>query len=206
MTFDLRPYQIEALQAISDAQRLGVRRQFVVLPTGTGKTVCFANLHKALDHPYPMLVVAHREELLDQAAQKIQQSNPELSVSIEQGNNHAERTDVVVASVATLGRADGRRIQRFERHYFNTVVVDEAHHAAAPTYRRVLDYFDSALRIGFTATPQRTDNARLTDVFEEVVFYRSIIDMIKEGWLSPLVGYRINSSVDIRSVRVVRGD
>lgn len=206
MSFDLRPYQTEALRSIALAQRAGIQRQFVVLPTGTGKTVCFANLHTALENPYPMLVIAHREELLDQAAQKIKQSNPELSLSFEQGQNHAERTDVVVASVATLGRADGRRIQKFERHYFNTVIVDEAHHAAAPTYRRILDYFDSALRIGFTATPQRTDNARLTDVFEEVVFYRSIVDMIKEGWLSPLVGYRLNSSVDIRNVRLVHGD
>lgn len=206
MSFQLRPYQYEALEAIRTAHAAGVRRQFVVLPTGTGKTVLFSHLHEALVNPYPMLVLAHREELLEQAAAKIHQANPGLSVEIEQGSRYAQRPDVVVASVASLGRADGRRIGRFERDYFSAIVVDEAHHAAAPSYGRVLDYFGDAFRIGFTATPQRTDNTRLTDIFDEVVFYRSIIDMIHEGWLCPLVGYRLTTSVDLSRVRIVKGD
>lgn len=198
---DLRPYQIEALQAIDDYEARGIRRQLLVLPTGTGKTIVFSHLNR-----FPLLVLAHREELLEQAAEKIRLANPEVSVEIEQGQRYSGRSDVVVASVPTLGRANSERLSVFERGYFRCVVIDEAHHAAAPTYRRVLDYFDGALRIGVTATPQRGDNVRLDDVFEEVVYFKEIKEMISDGWLAPLVGYRINSNCDIGGVATRAGD
>ena len=206
MTFDLRPYQNDALLAIKEANERGVKKQFVVLPTGTGKTVVFSHLDQALPDCYPLLILAHREELLAQAKEKIEAANPGLIVSVEQGANYAQSSDVVIASVPTLGRAKSSRLARFSRRYFKTVVIDEAHHAAAPTYKRILDYFDDAVRIGFTATPQRGDSTTLSDVFDEIVFYRNIIDMIKEGWLSPLSGYRLHTDVDLSTVKIVRGD
>ena len=197
----LRPYQIEALSAVDDYEAQNIRRQLIVLPTGTGKTVIFSHLNR-----FPLLVLAHREELLEQAAEKIKHANPGVQVEIEQGQRYSGRAEVVVASVPTLGRADSNRLTAFDRDFFSCVVVDEAHHAAAPTYRRVLDYFDKALRIGVTATPQRGDNVRLDDVFEEIVYFKDIKEMIADGWLSPLVGYRIHSGCDISHVATRAGD
>jgi len=101
MTFSLRPYQQEALDAIISYADKGVKRQLVVLPTGAGKTVIFSHLPLIKKDSLPMLVLAHRAELLDQARNKIMASNPELSVEIEQAERKAGHCDVVVASVAT---------------------------------------------------------------------------------------------------------
>lgn len=154
-----------------------------------------------------MLVLAHREELLDQAADKIRQANPGLRVEIEQGERYAdtERCDVVIASVPTLGRG-GKRIERFDPNYFRAIVTDEAHHGAAPTYRRIYDYFHPDVHVGFTATPQRGDSIRLTDVFQEVVYYKNILEMIESGYLTRLVGYRVNTDTSLESVPVRGGD
>lgn len=199
----LRPYQQEALQAIDNAKNKGVRRQLVVIPTGGGKTVVFAELPKKYGRT---LVLAHREELLHQAKEKIEWANPELEVAIEQGQNYAGRADIVVASVPTLGRQDSKRLEAYERDYFECVVIDEAHHAAAPSYGRILDHFGDALRIGVTATPQRGDRTRLTDVFDEIVYFKSISDLITEGYLSGLVGYRIPTDVSLDGITVRNGD
>jgi len=154
----------------------------------------------------PMLVLAHRSELLIQAKDKIETINKDLSVGIEQAENKAGYSDVVVASVPTLGRESSSRIEQYPKDYFKTIVVDEAHHAAAPSYRRILDYFKPDLLLGVTATPQRSDSVRLIDVFQEIVYYKSIQDLIKEGWLSPLVGYRVKTSTDISDVEIQNGE
>jgi ATP-dependent helicase IRC3 len=153
-----------------------------------------------------MLVLAHRSELLIQAKDKIETINKDLSVGIEQADNKAGYVDVVVASVPTLGRESSSRIEKYPKNYFKTIVVDEAHHAAAPSYRRILDYFTPELLLGVTATPQRSDSVRLIDVFQEIVYYKSIQDLIKEGWLSPLVGYRVKTSTDISDVEIQNGE
>jgi hypothetical protein len=153
-----------------------------------------------------MLILAHREELLTQAKEKLEWSNPNLTVEIEQADKHAGQVDVVIASVPTLGRDSSDRIKKFSPEYFKTIVVDEAHHAAAPSYRRILDYFNSSLTLGVTATPQRSDNTRLTDVFDEIVYYKTIVDLIEEGWLSRIVGYRIKTDTDISEVQTREGD
>jgi ATP-dependent helicase IRC3 len=206
MTFSLRPYQQEALDAILHHEDNGIKRQLVVLPTGAGKTVIFSHLPKIRSHSLPMLVLAHREELLDQARSKILASNPELSVEVEQASRHAGHVDVVVASVATLGRNNTPRINDYPKDYFKSIVIDEAHHAAAPSYRRVIDYFNSDFVLGVTATPQRSDSTRLIDVFEEIVYYKSIQDLIQDGWLAPLVGYRVKTNTDISKVEITNGD
>lgn len=199
---ELRPYQKHAIEAITAYEALGVRRQLLVMATGLGKTVVFCSLPKVRANSTPMLVLAHREELLDQAAAKVIAINPELTVSKEQADSFADlSSDVVVASVPTLGREGSSRIERFPRDHFKVVVVDEAHHAAASTYRRILDYFLPDLTLGVTATPQRGDNVRLSDVFDEVVFHYSILEGMKADFLTPLVGYRLQTKTDISGVK-----
>jgi ATP-dependent helicase IRC3 len=144
----LRPYQLEALDAVAHGREAGSNRLLEKMPTGTGKTVMFAELLHRLEPwlaTFPavhrkMLVIAHREELLDQAAEKIRTANPGLMVMVEQADRHASiYADVIVASIQTLAGAKFRRLKRFiERTTFRIVVVDEAHHAAAPTYRTAL--------------------------------------------------------------------
>jgi ATP-dependent helicase IRC3 len=206
MSIALRPYQEEALSSISTNLENGINKQLVVLPTGAGKTVIFSHLPKFLSTSLPMLVLAHRGELLTQAQEKILWSNPQLDVQIEKAELHADMCDVVVASVPTLGRAESERILKYPKDYFKTIVIDEAHHAAAPTYRRIIDYFNYDLLLGVTATPQRSDSVRLTDVFQEIVYYKTIQDLIQDGYLCRLVGYRVKTDTDISEVETNNGD
>jgi len=206
MTYELRPYQKEAIDSINSNYSNGIKNQLVVLPTGAGKTVIFSHIPKINPQFLPMLVLAHRSELLDQARNKIMASNPELTVEIEQAERKAGYTDVVVASVATLGRNNTPRIMAYPQDYFKSIVIDEAHHAAAPTYRRIIDYFKSDFLLGVTATPQRSDSTRLIDVFDEIVYYKTIQDLIEDKWLCPLVGYRVKSETDISEVEIQNGD
>jgi superfamily II DNA or RNA helicase len=206
MNIQLRPYQTEALQSIQLHLDRGVNKQLVVLPTGSGKTVIFSNIPQTIKDSLPMLVLAHRGELLTQAKEKILWSNPHLDVQIEKAENTAELCDVVVASVPTLGRADSERIKKYPKDYFKTIIVDEAHHAAAETYRRILDYFQPTFLLGVTATPQRSDSVRLTDIFDEITYYKTIQDLIKEGYLCRLIGYRIQTDTDISEVETSHGD
>jgi ATP-dependent helicase IRC3 len=206
MNIKLRPYQQEALDSICQNYANGINKQLVVLPTGAGKTVIFSHLPLIKQDCLPMLVLAHRSELLDQARTKIMASNPELTVEIEQAERKAGKVDVVVASVATLGRNGTPRIEEYPKDYFKSIVIDEAHHAAAPTYRRIVDYFSPDFLLGVTATPQRSDSTRLIDVFQEIVYYKSIQDLIEDKWLCPLVGFRVESNTDISQVQITNGD
>jgi ATP-dependent helicase IRC3 len=139
---NLRPYQRECLERILVRYKQGRRRLLVSLPTGTGKTVIFAKMPEFLAMKKRMLVLAHRQELLDQAAAKFHAVAPELRVGIEQGERSAPSdARVVLASVPTVGRLESRRLQRLDPEQFYVVVVDEAHHAVAPSYRRVFDHF-----------------------------------------------------------------
>lgn len=154
-----------------------------------------------------MLVVAHREELLDQAAEKLAMSNPSLKVGKEQAQHRADRDcDVVVASIQTLGRAGSDRIEKWHPSHFKTIVIDEAHHAAASTYQNLLGYFKPQLTLGVTATPQRGDNVKLIGTFDEVVYYKSILELIEAGYLCNLIGYRVDTNTDISDVRSNAGD
>lgn len=210
---NLRPYQQACRRAILDAYRQGVRRALVVLPTGTGKTVIFASLPQYFRMKNRMLVLAHREELLEQAREKFHRAIPNLPVGIEQAAQRAVPGDrVVLASVSTLGRKGSTRLQALNPDEFKLVVVDEAHHAVAPTYRRILDYLGlfekgtEKLLLGFTATPVRGDRRGLQEVFERIVFSRSIGDMIAAGYLCDLRGYRVSTETDLSDIRTRHGD
>jgi len=209
----LRDYQAECLQTIKDKYLAGTRRQVICLPTGTGKTVIFAQFPAFFHMKKRMLVLAHREELLDQARQKILLANPHLQVEIEQGARHADpESDVVIASVQTLGRQDSRRLQDLSSEEFYLLVVDEAHHAPASTYRRILDHFgvlepgSQKLLVGFTATPKRGDGQGLDTVFQEITYSRTLPEMIERGYLAPLAAFRVETEVDLSRVKTRMGD
>jgi superfamily II DNA or RNA helicase len=211
--YRLRDYQRECLETIMDRYRSGIRRQLTCLPTGSGKTVIFADFPRYFRMQNQMLVLAHRAELLEQACDKIRRANPDLGVAVEQAGRSADPDcDVVVASVPTLGRKGSKRLQRLNPDRFFLVVVDEAHHATAATYRRVLEYFGvfdpqtRKLLVGFTATPKRGDGQGLDAVFQEIVFSRGLPEMIQAGYLAPVAGYRLETDIDLSRVKTRMGD
>lgn len=211
--FKLRDYQRECLEAIMAKYRAGVRRQLTCLPTGSGKTVIFAEFPRYFRMRNQMLVLAHRAELLEQACEKLRRANPDLKIAVEQAGRIADPAcDVVVASVPTLGRRDSKRLQRLDPNRFFLIVVDEAHHATAVSYKRVLEYFGvfeadtSKLLVGFTATPKRGDGQGLDAVFQEIVFSRSLPEMIHARYLAPVAAYRVETDIDLSRVKTRMGD
>lgn len=209
---NLRPYQTEALISVRDAYKAGKRRVLVSLPTGTGKTVVFAHFPSAFKMKKRLLVLAHREELLLQAEDKFRLVGPELVVGIEQASARAPTgAQVVIASVATLARSP-KRLERLEPDDFSIIIVDEAHHAVAPSYRRILEHFGlfesqpERLLVGFTATPRRGDHQGLGDVFEDVCFARDMRQMIAHGFLAPVVGWRTDTGLSLDQVQRRRGE
>lgn len=181
----LRPYQQDCLARVRAAYKGGLRRVLVSLPTGTGKTIVFASFPLAFQMKKKLLVLAHREELIEQAAEKLQTAAPELEVGIEQGSRRASPSArLIVGSVPTLGRVASKRLAALDPEQFSIIVVDEAHHAVAETYRRVLDHFrlfekGDRFLVGFTATPRRGDGEALGQVFEDIVYARGIEEMVR---------------------------
>ena len=211
---ELRPYQTEALEAI---KRSSSNRQLVSLPTGTGKTVIFAELLRQRSHQRS-LVLVHRDELVRQTVAKC--ADVGLSVGVIKADRDDASAPVVVASVQTLSR-DKRLVHYLRYGAPATVIVDEAHHAPAPTYRKILGATPSALVVGFTATPDRSTKATFTtksgrpmetltggmgSVWEQLVYYRSLTDMIAEGWLSDVVPGVVRTNMNLRDVPQSGGD
>ncbi len=210
---DLRPYQNEALQKVYQAYKNGKRRVIVSLPTGTGKTVVFAHFPRFFKMKKRLLVLAHREELLLQARDKFLSVDPDLKVGIEQSSSQAPAdAKVVIASVPTLGRAGGTRLSRLNPEEFFLIVVDEAHHAVAPTYQRIFEHFGllapgtSRYLVGFTATPRRGDKQGLGAVFQEICYARDLREMIADRYLCPITGWRVNSGTSLDNVKIRHGD
>src|SRR5690554_2883612 len=205
---DLRPYQASAIEAITTADREGVRRPLVVHPTGTGKTVTFSHLIARRASIGRALVLVHRDELAQQTVAKIGMVAPELTTGVVKAERNEVDRDVVVASVQTIHR-DNRLAALLAAGPVETVVVDEAHHAPAPTWTKVLTGLGSfspygPLTVGFTATPER--DGKSLGVWEKVVSYKSIREMIFHGYLCPITGQTVQTSMDLGKVRKTRGD
>lgn len=201
----LRPYQQAAIDAVVAARKRGVRRMVVCLPTGAGKTVIFARI-AALAHR-PVLVLAHREELLQQACDKIARAlGPDGGlVAVEQGALRAPReARVVVASLRSLH--ENRLEHVLQGRDFGLIVYDECHHATADDNQRVLrrlGAFDpqwTGTLLGFTATTARGDGQGLDAVFEDIVYTRTLPEMVNDGYLVPLRGYRVATAADLRGL------
>ena len=203
---ELRPYQQQACERIHAEWENGHTRTLLVLPTGTGKTIVFASVAadqvRAGDR---VLILAHRGELLEQAADKLQRSTGLVS-AVEKADATCLNTwfRVVVGSVQTLQRT--ARLERFPRDYFGTIIIDEAHHAITDGYRRILDYFGSAKVLGVTATPDRGDMRNLGEVFDSLAFEYKLTDAIKEGYLCHIMAQTIPLKLDISSVTMSGGD
>lgn len=203
-SFKLRPYQEEAINAILSARRAGLKRLVVCLPTGAGKTVIFSQLASIARRR--VLVLAHREELLTQAKDKLQRALGDAArVEIEQASKSASAdAKVVVASLRSL-RAE--RLQRLLGDGgFGLIIYDECHHAVAEDNQRVLrdlgvfePDFEGTL-VGFTATTRRGDGLGLEEVFEELVYSRGLQEMIQDKFLVPLRGYRISTSITLERI------
>jgi len=154
----LRDYQRECLTVIFDRYKAGARRQLICLPTGTGKTVIFAQFPSFFRMKRRMLILAHRAELLYQAREKLVAANPVLTVEIEQaGLNASKDSDVVVASVPTLGRRGSRRLSSLNPDEFSIIVIDEAHHATADTYRQSTLLYTQMIGRGTRPHPGKSD-------------------------------------------------
>ena len=205
-TQTLRPYQQQARERIHAEWENGHTRTLLVLPTGTGKTIVFASVAadqvRAGDR---VLILAHRGELLEQAADKLQRSTGLVS-AVEKADATCLNTwfRVVVGSVQTLQRT--ARLERFPHDYFGTIIIDEAHHAITNGYRRILDYFGDAKVLGVTATPDRGDMRNLGEVFDSLAFEYKLTDAIKEGYLCRIMAQTIPLKLDISSVTMSGGD
>ena len=202
----LRPYQQLARDRIHAEWDAGHTRTLLVLPTGTGKTIVFASVAadqvRAGDR---VLILAHRGELLEQAADKLQRSTGLVS-AVEKAESTCLDSwfRVVVGSVQTLQRT--ARLERFPQDYFGTIIIDEAHHAITDGYRRILDYFSGAKVLGVTATPDRGDMRNLGEVFDSLAFEYKLTDAIKEGYLCKIMAQTIPLQLDITSVTMSGGD
>ena len=203
---ELRPYQQQAKDAIFSEWKNGIKKTLLVLPTGCGKTIVFAKVaEECVKGGSRVLILAHRGELLDQAADKIGKSTG-LGCATEK----AEQTclgswfRIVVGSVQSIMRE--KRLNQFPNDYFNTIIIDEAHHCISDSYQKVLRHFPDAEVLGVTATPDRGDMQNLGTVFESLAYEYTLPKAIKEGYLSPIKAVTIPLKIDMSAVGVQAGD
>ncbi|ORZ18328.1 P-loop containing nucleoside triphosphate hydrolase protein [Lobosporangium transversale] len=209
----LRPYQQECIDACLSNLQKGTMRQIVSLPVGSGKTVIFSHLMKKVPAPFPgankTLVLAHRQELLEQTRSHILRNGEGLTVSIDQGKRSADMSaDVIVASVPTLGRAGTPRILKYNPKEFKCIIIDEA---TAESYIRILEHFGAhtpnthIFVYGCSATVRRHDGLMLRGAFDYISYHKGFITMIEDKWLCGLRVSAIQTEFDLRDVKV-RGD
>lgn len=210
----LWPNQEQGLQASISQFEKGIHRQVVSMATGTGKAFLVAYLLQYYRQKLggQVLVLVHREELVDQLIQTIKIANPKLSVSKEKAEYHANPySDIIVASVATLGRANSERANRFDWDNIRTIITDECHHASSQSYKNVyllagvLDKNTSKLNIGFTATPRRSDGVGLSDIYDKIVYEYPLKKAVQDGRLVDPIGIRIKTNVSLDAVKT-KGD
>lgn len=203
---NLRPYQQEAKEAIKAEWAKGVKKTLLVLPTGTGKTIVFAKLTEdCVREGQRGLILAHRGELLEQAADKLSQATG-LGCAVEKAESSCLGSwfRVVVGSVQTLMR--DKRLSQFPQDYFDFIIVDEAHHCISDSYQRVLQYFNEANVLGVTATPDRGDMRNLGSYFESLAYEYTLPKAIKQGYLSPIKALTIPLKLDLTGVGIQAGD
>lgn len=203
---ELRPYQQEAKKSIFEEWDKGVRKTLLVLPTGCGKTIVFAKVtEECVRQGKRVLIMAHRGELLEQASDKIEKATG-LGSALEKAEHTCIGSwfRVVVGSVQTLQNIN--RLKKFSTDYFDTIIIDEAHHCLSDSYQRVLQYFSDAEVLGVTATPDRGDMRNLGQYFESLAYEYTLPMAIKQGYLSPIKAMTIPLNIDLSSVSMQSGD
>lgn len=203
---ELRPYQQAAREAVENRWEQGDDSTLLSIPTGCGKTVIFAKIAEdRVRQGDRVLILAHRGELLDQAADKLHTATG-LSCATEKAEQSCLGSwlRVAVGSVQTLMRP--KRLAAFPRDYFGTIIIDEAHHAVSDSYGRILNHFDSAKVLGVTATPDRGDMRNLGSVFQSLAYEYSLTKAIREGYLVPIKALTVPLKMDLTGVGVQSGD
>ncbi|KAL4784050.1 P-loop containing nucleoside triphosphate hydrolase protein [Aspergillus varians] len=207
----LRDYQDECIQSVLDHIGQGHKRLGISLATGSGKTVIFTQLIGRISTRNTIgdktLIVVHRRELVDQAYQHCRRAYPDRTVEIEMGNRVASgHGDIIIASVRSLTSKD--RLAKFDPRRFKLVLVDEAHHIVAPSYRTALAHFglnekspDSPVLVGVSATFSRFDGLKIGTAIDQIVYHKDYTDMIKEKWLANAMFTTVQSKADLSSVR-----
>lgn len=203
---ELRPYQAEAKEAIFEKWENGVKRTLLVLPTGCGKTIVFAKVaEECVRAGNRVLILAHRGELLEQAADKIKKTTG-LCCAMEKAENTCLGSwyRITVGSVQSLQRE--KRLTQFAEDYFGTIIIDEAHHCISDGYQKVLQHFPQAKVLGVTATPDRGDMRNLGQYFESLAYEYTLPKAIKEGYLSPIKALTLPLKLDLSGVSMQSGD
>ena len=202
----LRPYQNEAVAAIRREWADGQGKTLLVLPTGCGKTIVFCSvIEEEAKVGNRGLVLAHREELLDQAADKLERVTG-MQCAREKAADTADGSwyRVTVGSVQTLMRQD--RLARFRPDHYDYIIVDEAHHALSESYQRIFEYFSAAKVLGVTATPDRGDKRNLGEFFGSIAYEYHLPQAIKDGYLCKILAQTIPLEIDISNVSTRAGD
>ncbi len=202
---ELRPYQQEAKEAVFDEWEK-VSKTLVVLPTGCGKTIVFAKIaEECVRRGKRVLILAHRGELLEQASDKIAKATG-LRCAVEKAEESCLGSwyRITVGSVQSMQRE--KRLARFSESYFETIIIDEAHHCISDGYQKVLQHFPDAKVLGVTATPDRGDMQNLGQYFETLAYEYTLPKAIKEGYLSPIKALTIPLKLDLSGISVQAGD
>jgi superfamily II DNA or RNA helicase len=207
MAIDLYTYQANAVKAVANAFKDGVNKSLVVLPTGTGKTIVMAAI--AYHYNKKALVLAHRDELIKQAKKDFTFYNPSTDIGICKAESNDLDHQIIIGSIQTC--LQPKRLAQLKAKGFDLLIIDEAHHAASDSYLKIIQELgfndnDNKLLVGATATPERNDKRQLSDVFSEIVYQESISDMIKLGYLPPVIGRKILTSFSLKGIKSHTGD
>src|SRR5262249_23037361 len=190
--------QQEALEELARTRAEGNAAGLIVLATGLGKT-WLAAFDSARPEYRRILFVAHREEILGQALHTFRQIRPAARLGLYTGEEKDRDAEVLFASVQTLSRA--RHLGQFDRDAFDYIVIDEFHHAAAVTYRRVIDHFTPRFLLGLTATPERADGGDLLALCAENLVYRcDMVEAIRRDLLVPFHYFGVPDDIDYRNI------
>jgi len=203
---ELRPYQQEAVNAVKKEWNEGHKKTLLVLPTGTGKTVVFSKVvEDCTKDGSRALILAHRGELLEQAADKLTKvSGLYSALEKAESTSLGSYLPVTVGSIQTLSQE--KRLMQFPKDHYKTIVIDEVHHCLSDSYQRVLNYFDGANVLGVTATPDRGDQKSLGQFFDSKAYEYTMHQAVKDGYLCPVKAQMIPLELNINNVGISNGD
>lgn len=198
----LRPYQKEAIDCCLTALHQH-HRALLVMATGLGKTLIFSEVAKYYQQLGRVLILAHREELVWQAAETLQDQAPGVEMAQWHSGSQLFGSRVTIGTVQTVMR----RLDKFKPNAFSLVVIDEAHHSPAASYQKIINWFSDAKVLGVTATPKRHDRIGLGKIFSHVAYIYDLACGIRDGWLVPIAQYLVrNMQVDFTTIRKRSGD